>query len=198
LPSRAAWRTILAMVNAFFFGYGSLVNRATHAYSKASHARLRGWRRVWRSTPKRRLAYLAAEPVAEGHIDGLIAHVPHGDWAALDQREEAYERRIVTDAVGHSQTGAPEIHVYWIPASASAEPSALLPLSYLDVVVQGYLHEYGEAGAADFFSSTAGWDLTVIDDRAAPLYPRAQVLAAAETALVDHWMQTLGLHVSSA
>ena len=37
-----------------FFGYGSLVNRATHDYRQAVPARLKGWRRVWRGTDLRR------------------------------------------------------------------------------------------------------------------------------------------------
>ncbi|MDX5384038.1 MAG: gamma-glutamylcyclotransferase, partial [Rhodobacterales bacterium] len=38
------------MKDAFFFGYGSLVNRATHDYGQARAATLPGWRRAWRHT----------------------------------------------------------------------------------------------------------------------------------------------------
>ena len=49
----------------------------------------------------------------------------------------------------------------------------------------GPLREFGEAGAHRFFETTSGWDIPVRNDRAAPIYPRAQSLTAQETALVD-------------
>ena len=58
-------------------------------------------------------------------------------------------------------------------------------LSYLDGVVQGYTREFGEAGAEAFFDTTDGWGMAVLDDRAAPLYPRAQALTPQERALTD-------------
>ena len=72
-----------------------------------------------------------------------------------------------------------------------ADPAPIL-MSYLDVVVQGYLREFGERGARDFFATTDGWDTPVLNDRAAPRYPRAQVLTGAETALVDALLAAVG------
>ena len=40
------------------------------------------------------------------------------------------------------------------------QPKTPILLSYLDVVVQGYLAEFGEAGVARFFASTDGWGAT--------------------------------------
>ena len=56
---------------------------------------------------------------------------------------------------------------------------------YLDVVVQGFLREFGEAGAQRFFETTDGWEVGIVNDRAAPLYPRHRVLSAEERAFVD-------------
>ena len=39
--------------------------------------------------------------------------------------------------------------------------------------------------AAAFFDTTDGWDTPVLDDRAAPLYPRAQTLTRQERGLTD-------------
>ncbi|MBL3566709.1 gamma-glutamylcyclotransferase, partial [Rhodovulum sulfidophilum] len=89
------------MQDPFFFGYGSLVNRATHGYRDAVRARISGWRRVWRHTPLRPVAYLTAEPAPGVTLDGLIAAVPGGDWTALDQREYAYDRHAVGKVVDH-------------------------------------------------------------------------------------------------
>ena len=46
-------------------------------------------------------------------------------------------------------------------------------ISYLDVVVQGFAHEFGEGGVQRFFDTTDGWDTPVINDRPrAALPPR--------------------------
>ena len=87
------------MSDPFFFGYGSLVNLATHAFTDAHPASIRGWRRAWRYTPLREVAFLTAVPDPEAEIEGMIAHVPGGDWAALDEREFAYDRHPVTPQV---------------------------------------------------------------------------------------------------
>ncbi|MBR9763123.1 MAG: gamma-glutamylcyclotransferase [Rhodobacteraceae bacterium] len=182
------------MQDPFFFGYGSLVNRRTHVYDRAHPAAAQGWRRLWRHVEGREIAILTAVPAAPSDsIEGLIAAVPGGDWAALDLREEAYDRLPATEAIRHSSE-ASGIAIYSIPETKhplASEPCAIL-LSYLDVVVQGYLDEFGEAGVARFFETTDGWDAPVLDDRAAPLYPRAQDLSRSERALVDRWLATLG------
>ena len=132
----------MGMTGPFFFGYGSLVNRATHDYADAHPARIEGWRRAWRHVEGRKVAFLTAVPAPGSFIDGLIAHVPDGDWAALDMREHAYARVLATD-VEHGITGAPEIHIYHAPADMHRPASEMRPvlLSYVDVVVQGYLRE---------------------------------------------------------
>lgn len=182
------------MTGPFFFGYGSLVNRATHDYADAHRARIGGWRRAWRHVEGRQVAFLTAVPAPDAFIDGLIAHVPGGDWAALDMREHAYAR-VLTDAVEHGIMGAPEIHIYHAPADMHRPATRMRPvlLSYVDVVVQGYLREFGADGVARFFETTDGWDAPMKNDRAAPLYPRHQRLTAEETALVDEWLARLGV-----
>lgn len=170
-----------------FFGYGSLVNCATHDFADPRRAMLCGWRRRWRHTDLRPVAFLTAVPDADTRIDGMIARVPRGDWRALDQREWAYDRVPATASVLHDLTDPVEIAVYSVPDGRHAEPSQRYPilLSYIDVVVQGYLREYGEAGVDRFFDTTDGWEAPVLDDRAAPRYPRHQMLKPAERDLVD-------------
>ncbi|WP_417678402.1 gamma-glutamylcyclotransferase family protein [Pseudodonghicola sp.] len=184
------------MTDPYFFGYGSLVNTATHDFSDPRPARLAGWRRAWRHTDLRPVAFLTAIPDAQSAIEGMIAHVPNGDWAALDQREWAYDRLPATDAVSHDIARKIEIAVYAVPDS-SAAPGLRHPilLSYLDVVVQGYLREFGAEGAARFFATTDGWEAPILNDRAAPRYPRHQKLSAAETAFVDGRLARLGAAV---
>ena len=193
LLPRAAFRPKRrAMSDLYFFGYGSLVNRRTHVYAPAHRATLPGWRREWRATALRPAAFLTARPVPGSEIDGLIAPVPSNDWAALDQREAGYDRLPATE-VRHAMDPAPHVAVYSIPPRDDDPESCPILLSDLDVVVQGFLSEFGEAGVARFFETTDNWNLPVADDRAAPLYPRAQDLTLAETRLVDRWLSELAV-----
>lgn len=182
---------------AYFFGYGSLVNRATHHFAEAKEARLKGWRRIWRHTLIRPEAYLTVVPDADSEIDGLIAAVPAADWDALDAREDAYVRVAAQHQVSHPLPHTPEIVVYSIPEDRHGTPTQKHPvlLSYIDVVVQGYLREFGEAGVRRFFETTSGWDAPVLDDRAAPRYPRHQVLGAEERAYVDEMLRGAGVRI---
>jgi len=173
------------------------VNSATHDFPDPRRASIRGWRRAWRHTDLRPVAFLTAIPDPECQIDGMIAHVPNDDWAALDEREWAYDRLPATDAVTHPLTRPLDIAIYAVPESRHSQPSRHYPilLSYLDVVVQGYLHEFGEQGVARFFATTDGWDIPILDDRTRPRYPRHQALKARETAFVDDRLSQIGAHL---
>jgi len=173
-----------------FFGYGSLVNRATHSYPAARPARLTGWRRVWRHTLARRAAYLSVTPAPGTVIDGLIAKVPGADWGALDAREAAYRRVLLDPAsVIHGGPRSLPVHLYHTepetPAAAAEHP---ILLSYLDVVIQGFLDLFDVRGVERFFATTDGWRTPVLDDRARPEYPRHVPVSAAARALTDAWL----------
>ncbi|MFK7752383.1 MAG: gamma-glutamylcyclotransferase family protein [Sedimentitalea sp.] len=178
------------MTDPRFFGYGSLVNLATHTYPDTQTAQVSGWRRVWVQTGERDVAFLSVQPDPNCTIAGMMATVPGGDWAALDLREAAYARHLVTAEVAQ---GLLEGALYVVPGASQVvcDPPASILLSYLDVVVQGYLKAFGADGAAQFFATTSGWDRPVLDDRAAPIYPRHQPLGPEETACVDRHLAQL-------
>lgn len=182
------------MRESFFFGYGSLVNRATHDYSHAHVAELRGWRRLWCHTDLRPVAFLSVVPDGRTTISGLIAEVPGADWLALDEREYAYDRIACAEAVTHGLAHSPDIAVYMVPEHSHTTPTQAHPIlqSYLDVVVQGYLREFGEDGARAFFDTTDGWDAPILQDRDAPRYPRHQVLSPSERRFVDDALDRVG------
>ncbi|SMH51467.1 gamma-glutamylcyclotransferase family protein [Maritimibacter sp. HL-12] len=182
------------MSTPFFFGYGSLVNRRTHAYAEAQTARVSGWRRAWRKSPLRARCFLTVVPAAEDYVEGLIAAVPGVDWAALDAREHAYARFDVSQATQHRAGRLLDVAIYAIPEGAHHDPGDDNPvlLSYIDVVVQGFLAEFGPDGARHFFETTEGWHVPVLDDRAAPIYARAQSLDDAERAVVDEGIARVG------
>ena len=175
------------------FGYGSLMNAATHEYVGLAPARLAGWRRRWTHAATRPAAFLTAEPAPGFAIEGAVARVPAVAWAALDAREAAYDRHEVGPAIAEA-TG--RIVVYAVPPDRRGPPSPRHPvlLSYLEVVIQGAMALHGEGGAAAFFDTTGGWGV-VLDDRAAPRYLRAQAISAAERAAVDEGLARLGVEV---
>ncbi|WP_281966717.1 gamma-glutamylcyclotransferase family protein [Roseovarius nanhaiticus] len=188
--------------HAYFFGYGSLVNRGTHDFTAAHPARLKGWRRRWRPTNLREVAFLSVVEDTGTIIDGLIAPVPDADWHALDLREGAYDRVPAEHMVEHPLPHRPQIAVYAVPGygarTAMEERGHHLLLSYIDVVIQGYLREFGPAGAQHFFDTTDGWEVDVIDDRAAPRYPRACTLTQGETDVVDAGLASLPVRMKRA
>lgn len=189
------------MSGHYFFGYGSLVNRLTHTYEDCRPAAVRGWQRLWVSSARRDVSFLSAVPAQDGMLHGLIAQIPNGDWAALDEREHAYFRTNVGDgALSCDLAQPPAVQIY------QANPAFIDPvdsrkpilLSYLDVVIQGYLKVFGAEGVEAFFATTGGWDTPIRDDRAAPVYMRAQTLNHAESALVDRHLQDLSAVVERA
>ena len=180
------------MTTPRFFGYGSLVNLATHDYPDPQPARLTGWRRVWRHTSLREMAFLSVEPCDLTTLWGVTAAVPNSDWAALDEREFAYGRR---DCGHQMDTPHGQVAVYEVDQGIINDPDVAHPilLSYLDVVVQGYMRVFGAEGAAHFFDTTTGWNGPIRNDRAAPIYPRAQILTDDERATVDRFIAERGI-----
>ena len=187
------------MKHPHFFGYGSLVNRNTHGFAPIHASQIRGWRRIWQRAPNRPAAFLSVIADRTSSLDGVIAPVPNDDWVALDAREFSYARIAVTDAVAHGANDVRDISIYAIPPEHAAPPDKDHPilLSYIDAVLQGYLREFGETGAERFCATTEGWDTPVRNDRAAPVYPRAQLLSRTETTFVDDMLLTLRAKVFS-
>lgn len=154
------------MTHAYFFGYGSLVDKRTHDYTPVQHATATGWRRAWCATPDRDLCFLTAIRDEGSEIHGLVAPVPGQDWAALDQRERAYDRHEAGCDVAQAGGAAPSsVAIYAVAPSRRSQPTPDNPilLSYLDVVIHGYVHEFGEDGAAHFFATTSGWNAPVLE-----------------------------------
>jgi len=185
------------MKDPFFFGYGSLVNRDTHRYDTAHRAQLRGWRRAWRHTHGRATPFLTGVRCEDSVIDGLVALVPGADWAALDVREAGYDRHQIDIGLAAEAPHPVAAQIYAVPAQNMVYPEARAPIlmSYLDVVVQGYLREFGEPGAQAFFATTDGWETPVRDDRSTPGYERHQPLTDSDRGFVDDQLQAIGATV---
>jgi cation transport regulator ChaC len=194
-----------------YFGYGSLVNRATRpVLEQARPARLTGWRRSWthrvtRGDGHSDCSSLTIDPADEpdAGIDGVLVSLAAADLPLLDARESGYERLTVpmTDvellAAPESGAAVPAagdvILVYRSLADNRHPASVGFPIlqSYIDCVMAGYLAVFGTEGLQRFMQSTHGWHFPTHDDRADPRYPRAVAVDAEQRANFD---QLIKLH----
>lgn len=175
-----------------FFGFGSLVNLRTHQYHSPQPSSVQGWQREWVSSNHYEHAFLSVRPNPDMRIDGMLACTQGIGWDALDEREKGYNRHELNTSTLTTSANVKTVAIY-VGSEHSIERAASKPIlqSYLDVVFQGYLDHYGEAGIANFIATTDSWDRTIQNDRDTPIYPRAQTLTSAELKLVDHYMITI-------
>lgn len=175
-----------------YFGYGSLVNRATHrtAILHAVPARLKGWRRIWRPRPDMPgfpAALLSVRPEPTAFCDGLVVLDRAENLAAVDAREARYRRlALAPDSLETAEPLPDGLPLYVYVAQTDIPPHPEPPMilrSYLDAVLQGFLAEHGEAGVRRFLAETEGFETPIHDDRVRPIYPRAVDLGAHEAAL---------------
>ena len=177
-----------------YFGYGSLINDQTRPPTlKAQNAVLHGWRREWRVTgelslswgAKHNICALSIRPDHNCSIAGVLVEEPVENLASLDQREVRYQRlnvEVETQSAGNQSS-----YVYQARKEHSEWGSMTSPicLSYIDCVLQGVIHRFGQAALDAFFETTDGWHVPILTDRRQPIYPRAIKLSAHETELID-------------
>lgn len=203
-----------------YFGYGSLVNRATLSSDvvAAIPARLKNWRRTWRPRPDMdpglvpagfkplpgglTPSLLSAHPEEGSAIDGLLVIDRVDNLPAVDTREFRYHRRDITLAdleVDVSVTTRLEqldirLHVYEArlehPPVQSHSP---ILQSYLDTVLKGFFDEFGIDGVHRFVAETDAFHTPIHEDRHQPLYPRAVAASHEQLALFDAALQTVGV-----
>lgn len=185
------------------FGYGSLVNTDTLAPgTRAVRVRVTGWRRAWRHsglTAFGRRCTLTVYSDPESAIDGVVIAQPVDTLAALDQREGQYTRHAVDagalEWLDARPDGWPDPFVYVGNTEHRRPGDADHPimLSYLDVVIAGFLRTFGASGADHFLKTTDDWHVPVLNDRAAPRYPRALSLSPGERGQVDRCLEELAV-----
>ncbi len=180
-----------------YFGYGSLVNPATHrtATVHCERAHLRGYRRAWQERPdeaEHPIALLTAAPEPDEAIElsGLIVFDRAENLPAVDEREAGYDRLALAPdrlRLDRPDAALPDMPIYVYRARAPARPETVHHIlqSYLDAVLQGYLHQFGPEGARAFVRHTARFDTPVLRDRDEPLYPRAVRLSGDERGFID-------------
>lgn len=178
-----------------YFGYGSLVNLGSlrTPYISAHCVTLTGWKRTWLARPKVEgsfaaddgLAFLSVTAAAGEQIDGLLITDHASSLALLDQREALYSRvdLAASDLHHHEQPVSTDNRFLYVADEPAAGDDARILRSYLDVVMQGYLQQFGEDGLARFMQTTDNFDCPILEDRDNPLYPRATTLSELEIRL---------------
>ncbi|MFK8075560.1 MAG: gamma-glutamylcyclotransferase family protein [Granulosicoccus sp.] len=187
----------------YYFGYGSLVNRDTRPEGEFTEsARLKGWQRVWEhrtADPERQqqCTSLSIEPIDTSDcagIEGVVARIPVSALAELDKRESGYERLRLSAADFDlpASIQAESVFVYRsLPHNRHlANDQHPILQSYIDCVLAGYRTRFGDAGMRAMFDTTRGWNRPILNDRAAPYYPRWVSVAPEVTQQLDLLIQS--------
>ncbi|KQT53286.1 hypothetical protein ASG43_18885 [Aureimonas sp. Leaf454] len=182
-----------------YFGYGSLVNKATlrTRFLAIRRAEVTGWRRFWLPREAPLAAYLSVRPEPGHPTQGVVVYDLADHLALVDEREAGY-RRIAVESGAIRIEAAPgiEVPVFLYEAlkgeETAADAGCFLLQSYLDAVLQGFLALYGEAGLRRFVAETDGFETDIVADRPEPRYPRSVTLAAGEAVLFDRLLRERG------
>ncbi|TLP43371.1 gamma-glutamylcyclotransferase [Cohaesibacter sp. CAU 1516] len=190
-----------------YFGYGSLVNDDTrNAESFGFAGRLKGYRRrwsIWSASAERRafgfggVAALSVTANAQSLCDGLLIFDRKDHLPKVDEREAMYDRVKLDLCNFSSKENLPAgidcyIYVGHTPHTEVADPDYPILQSYVDAVMQGFLHKFGEEGVARFVAETDGWQTPIVQDRDRPFYPRSVTLSLEEEELIDHYVKLSG------
>ena len=171
-------------------------------------------------TPKQfhDIALLSIHRDGESQINGLLIIDRVENLADLEKREHAYHKvslgiddfdisdldvadldiadlDISDLAIDNNEVEALSellIHTHISPNLANGRKQLSILRSYLDVVMQGYYREYGEAGLGRFMASTKGFELSVTEDRATPFYSRHQPISPRESAIFEQYLPGTG------
>lgn len=183
----------------YCFGYGSLVNRETHAFQELTPAELTGWKRTWshRSQAKHHKASsLSISPSSGTTIKGLICRVDPTQIEQLDRREAGYDlHQIPSEALTPPST-VNIVHTYISANTPNEDTSHPILQSYLDTVLSGFLDEFGPSGVHHFLETTTGWETPILRDRTTPIYPRATALEDSRAEFFDKVLTDFGVNWS--
>jgi glutathione-specific gamma-glutamylcyclotransferase len=177
------------------FGYGSLVNAATRRSGlPCETAQVDGWAREWGhlvTTPHGRTCVLTVRRSPTTRIVGALLSVTASDLEEFDRREISYGREQVEASTG-ARNRAAWLYVGKPANHGRASRSFPIWRSYVDCVLAGYLELGGTAELDAFIDSTTGWDGPMLDDRAAPRYPRAVGLKPAQEREIEAALEKRG------
>lgn len=190
------------------FGYGSLLNVPTgEGRTNIRRGQMKGWTRQWRHTVLTRGGRITALTIGKQpnmQVDGIYIALSGEELSEMDQREIGY-RRIILDRSSFAMQTRSGLCEDTIPRQVQtyvstgktrrwASDKAPILQSYIDYVAAGFYKFYGWRGLVRFFRSTQGWSLPILNDRAAPLYPRAVKLSPELLSFVDDLVRAFKLY----
>ena len=187
------------------FGYGSLVNRRTlPEHAELRRVRVRGWRRAWRlagesSFGRRCTLTVVTDPDSE--IAGVVVAQKHEGREDLDRREKHYDPHVIEPADLTWIDGQPDrwpepfIFVSKPEHTRQGDDDHPVYLSYIDVVISGFMDQFGEDGARHFVETTLDWHVPVVNDRANPRYARSLELSRHDHDLCDRILGEAGVEL---
>jgi hypothetical protein len=182
-----------------YFGYGSLVNEFTWArsYQKVP-AEIQNWRREWKHCVDASFGRICALTVSRelsSRIQGVFIKCSLSELKAVDNREIGYERveMPIDDVVDRPDTLPSRLFIYRSTPASYRLGSREYPLwlSYIEVVMDGYLQTFGDAGLDRFIATTSYWATPILDDRELPKYPRARQLPVERRLLFERKLFSL-------
>lgn len=178
----------------FIFGFGSLVNDATHRYEIIAKARVTGFERQWVAARHGSHSFLSVTAQKNSEIEGLVLGVAEEDLAQLDIREKNYHSLEISPAAIRSSTpiDAPVFLYQASPDAVEITDEKPILQTYLDCVFQGYEAHFGAASIEAFIKTTNGWERGIHNDRADPIYPRAVPVDALDCVRFDQILSAGG------
>jgi len=182
-----------------FFGYGSLVNELTLSKKyDIQSGKIQNWKREWKhcvDTTFGRVCALTASRIEDALIDGVFIRCNEIELKQFDEREIGYDRMgIARSDVVYSSGPLPDrLYIYTSGPEHYRVGDFYYPiwLSYVEVVMYGYLMMFGEAGVDRFIQSTEGWSAPIIDDRQNPRYPRFTKISDEHRRLIETWLHSI-------
>jgi hypothetical protein len=166
-------------------GYGSLMakesrNRTSELTGIAVPIRFRGFRREWNArVVEMGMTALGVVPERNGIATGVLVQAT--DINAFDMREQGYSRMCIEWCDIETCDGTPipfaqdeQLPQIYVPdrPMISTDPEAPIVLSYLCVILNSLLDEWGPDFSREFLQTTRCWG-PILDDLAAPHYQRA-------------------------
>ncbi|KAG1668272.1 Phospho-2-dehydro-3-deoxyheptonate aldolase 1, chloroplastic [Nymphon striatum] len=140
------------------------------------------------------IALLSSAPsTPDDVLEGLLVFDYIENLPSLDEREAGYDRLTLSrnDLTFLDTMELPDCPLYVFSGRVPYKPDQehYILQSYLDAVLQGYLHQYGEAGVMNFIARTKAFDTPLYLDRDNPLYPRSVALSDQEgmSIMADNW-----------
>jgi len=179
------------------FAYGSLVGRRSRDFiAEATPATLEGWNRSWSHgirTKRGNVCALTVVSKPQSMLRGVVLQCDKATLRTLDKREDGYSRKEVNVVLDTGHRSRSWLYVGRRDRRVDGEDGYSIWMSYLLVVLAGYLELGGPRALQDFYGTTVGWNMPVEHDEREPKYTRAFRLKPGERAQIRRFLSSRGI-----